>query len=276
MFKDLINQGDFYKQVSPWLIISNKGSKFASIWSSIDAVYNTFAEIGAILLVLYFAMSVLEKLAREQLSPQILVVSTVEFIIAFVIVTNGLDLLNKFNLIAEDIMSDVTKLNFTISPEKNESVDETITNILIQDEIYTSDGTQMSATAKTCLVYIISKLLIPCIMSKIITVAILVQAVTRGIELILYTCFAPLAIPNLFKDGSHSGGIRFLKKYLAIALQAAVMIVIAKACNWLNLALITNDNTAISSNTFYYCASGFVAVIMMTRAQQYANDIVGV
>lgn len=278
---ELTNPAGYIETAKPWLFITSGESKFASIWGTISNVYDSFAIYGGILLCLYFAMSVLEKLSREELSPQILTVSTVEFIIAFEIMIHGLDILEGFNAIAEQLVNEIQGLGIFANSESSK-VDIT-TQILIDNGVYDQNGAIAKGFGKTdAFIFYFTKLFVPHLAGQILTVMILVQAITRGVEIVIYSCLAPLAIPNLFKDGSHSGGIRFLKKYFAITMQAGIMVIILLASQWLNVALLTGDSYQASSaggylgNCFYYCASGFVAVMLMSRAQQYANDIVGV
>ena len=57
-------------------------------------------------------------------------------------------------------------------------------------------------------------------------ISVMFIAISRIVELSVRAMFAPVGVADLFGDGNHAAGIRYLKKIFALALQFALAVII--------------------------------------------------
>ena len=86
--------------------------------------------------------------------------------------------------------------------------------------------------------------LIPWILCMIAQVIIQFVLISRILEITVYTMFAPIALADVYKEGTRSSGVRFIKKLFALGLQVVVIILINEATQAIVLAV--NSGTADS------------------------------
>lgn len=68
--------------------------------------------------------------------------------------------------------------------------------------------------------------IIPWILSLISEVMIQVIIISRILEISVMSVFAPLAIADIYREGTQSNGVTYMKKMLALALQVTVIVMI--------------------------------------------------
>lgn len=120
-------------------------------------------------------------------------------------------------------------------------------------------------------------LVIPWIFSLIMTVVAKFICYTIIIEIALRLAFAPLAVADIYGEGLRSPGMRYIKRYIATFLKAAVALAAA--------ALVNVFITSIASVTgivgawayvFEMVIVGFTCIAIMTRGGEIVNDVMGV
>ena len=94
----------------------------------------------------------------------------------------------------------------------------------------------------------------------------------RIIELVVRILFAPIGLADFAKGGTHSNGIRYFKKLMAVALQGvcmfAVMIVFKNICGVLLESGL--------GGYFGMIVLGFAMVGTLKKTGDIANEILGV
>lgn len=76
--------------------------------------------------------------------------------------------------------------------------------------------------------YIVCSIL-PWLISMIAEVIIQVVLISRILEIITMTVLSPIAISDIYREGTSSNGVQFMKKMFALGLQVAVILVINTA-----------------------------------------------
>lgn len=77
----------------------------------------------------------------------------------------------------------------------------------------------------TILGFIVSSL-IPWIISMISQLVLQVVMISRILEIVVLTALSPLSISDIYREGTSSSGVRYMKKVFALGLQVAVIIMI--------------------------------------------------
>lgn len=80
--------------------------------------------------------------------------------------------------------------------------------------------------------------LIPWLLSMIGSVVIQIVLISRVLEIVVLTVFAPLAIADIYREGTSSSGVQYMKRMLALGLQVAVILVINAATQAIILEVI--------------------------------------
>lgn len=81
---------------------------------------------------------------------------------------------------------------------------------------------------KEILSYIVYALL-PWILSMIGEVILQIILISRILEVVVMTVFAPMAISDIYREGTSSAGVQYMKKMFALGLQVAVIVLINTA-----------------------------------------------
>ena len=114
--------------------------------------------------------------------------------------------------------------------------------------------------------FMLIKLFFPYILNLIIQLVIMVVCFSRMMELVVRGAFAPIGMADIFAEGARANGVRYLRKYVSIALQGAVIVGIARTMNMLNL-----DSGSITSAIIL----GFATVMIIIKSQGLCDDLCG-
>ena len=123
------------------------------------------------------------------------------------------------------------------------------------------------------------------LVEKATTLIALAIAISNALSLIIRTIFAPLAVAQVFEDGSRSSGIRYIKKYIAtgfmFAIIAAVLYAVAILTDATTQTIIGTDCITIENtekvieNSFLFLVYRITAIIGMIGGAKMANEVVG-
>ena len=152
----------------------------------------------------------------------------------------------------------------------------------------------------------LAKALIPYIICMVCSLVVTFVAIIRLVEMSVRTIFMPLAIGDLFANGMHSSGFRYIKKFIAVVMQFVAILLISAICGWLMSSKMTLNSASgqnllnyLTHNTVDYGFSqtscivfidivvgmnDYVArlgiliakILLILKAQTFASDAVGV
>lgn len=117
----------------------------------------------------------------------------------------------------------------------------------------------------------IFQLFLPWVMQKLVVLAAKIASYSILIEIAIRRAFVPIAVAEIAGEGMRSPGIRYLKRYLALYIRIAIMVVIAYAGGQL-FACAAVDGTAWLWDAL---AINYACVTLMGMTGNFANDIVG-
>lgn len=119
--------------------------------------------------------------------------------------------------------------------------------------------TFFNAAAKTMLINGISKMkitevlgyivtsLLPWLLSMISEIMLQIIMISRILEIVVMTTLAPLAISDIYKEGTSSQGVYYMKKMFALGLQVAVILLINAAAQAIITELSGTTGATISN-----------------------------
>lgn len=86
--------------------------------------------------------------------------------------------------------------------------------------------------------------IIPWMLSLIGEVILQVVLISRMLEIIVLTTFAPMSICDIYREGTASPGVQYMKKMLALGMQVAVIIMINTAAQAIIATIVGSDTGA--------------------------------
>lgn len=234
----------------------------ASYWAGFTSIYDVLSTTGILLALLWVLLDLLEKAQFDNLTPEILVRFFIKFIIAMMLIQNAPDLMTKIIDIGNYLMQQV------VSGATGGSATGLNPNMLdVADEI-------SKASFLKCIGRLL-ELIVPFIFTIIGIVLMYVLIFGRILELGVRFMFTPIGIADVFTHGISSPGMRYIKKFGAVALQGAVMVAILIAGT--RLAQEVNAGGVIEGLDFFVQIIVLLSMLgAMMKSQQVANDIMGV
>lgn len=245
------------------IILTNPSEKFPDAWTVMTDVYNDVVlPIAFALLSLYLVINIVQQSIKlDQLTVQQFIKPLLLYIVAFIVMNHGMDILLKLIDIGQSI---VDSMSFTSS----DAMDEMLTTA--HSKVNTEVTGIPSGIAMTV------QLFLPYAAALILSLAIKIVCYTRIFELYLKTMFAPLGMGDLITKGLDSNGLRFFKNYFATCLQGAVIVGISVIYSSIIGSLISaNTETSIVGMAGTALVMGFAALSMMMKAGSLAKEVLG-
>ena len=310
--------------------VTDPENAFFGVWSVADTINSAILTFGLGLLIVFWFVDLIDKSTKEQLSAREFVRSFLMFIITAYVMENNMVIMGfcvdtaaelfdtvSVSLLQKDggIKDIVDKITVEIVGQmlpKGEDMYKAalgeITLPSMQFDIMSAEfknwGTLLGDYASQALIWmgfdlkmilLIIVLIGAALMSCFIYLYMTSQFIARGIQLTIYAAFTPIAIADIYQNGyMNSSGMRFVKKFFAIALQGLILYaIILFGQLFLVFSLGENASTAaaiskglgdyalggldITFKFLVFCIATNLALFSLAgRSQQMANDIVGV
>lgn len=230
------------------------GKSIKQVMNPLKKLYDTVKPVGMSLIVLYFLIEVIDKTTKENFSLEQFFRLMLKLLFAKLLMDDGWTILNSLINIGNAFTGFMSVENTALSASMKSYAEE-IDDANIIGEIA-----------------IMIQWLIPWLFSFICRLISQVICWGRTIEIGLRTVGAPVAMADIFQDGMHGGGFRYLKKYFAVCLQAFIIMVIIQVSGIVQ-SIIIGDGGVTMINAVIV---GLTTCMMVIRSQQFANDMVGV
>lgn len=237
------------------------------IWVFFRQSYNSFKNVGVILALMWVVIDLIEHLQLENMSAEQYLRFAIKLLVCVAFIDNGFWLCEKAIEFGEAARS---ALVFTqtagpspLAVELQKIYDQCNKNTFFNN------------------LFLLLQYIIPGLFMLITTVIMYVLFFGRFLELGVRTIFAPIGLADAFTHGIHSPGMRYLKKYFAVALQGAVMVAIIFAMGALmnQLATPTDIVSGVKDafgTLFSQVIIGISGIGLLVKSQSLVNDIVGV
>ena len=265
---DYIYGGGMVDAVKYWLDLSATGP-FKDIYTFISAMIDIFMGAGVALATIYLVFTLMDRSASQGSSSEMLYRTLIEYVFAIIFILYSLDMVQGAAAIGAAAVEDVQ----TVLADGGLSSSGTLTTEL--DAIKNGDSHKWEK-AISYIGMLAFTLMLPAICAVIGQVLVIVACMSRGITFIIYGCFTPIAVADVFKDGMRSSGVRYIKKIIALALQGPVILLCVIGSRALQSSLAESTSGATGMlGAFYNLGLTFVTVMLVFKSQSFANDIVG-
>ncbi len=248
------------------------GGKYKDALKIVTSLYDDIiTPVALSLLCIYFLIGIVDKLTSEHFTWDQAMRQFCMLLAGFALIDYGLDLMKWLFriglLLTQDIHSAVTT--------GGGAVKEATLDALYKDFL---KETELSGINIIDNVVRFGYLMIPWVMNWILGMVVTIIVYSRVIEIYARACFAPIAFSDFFQNGLHGGGWRFLKSFLAIALQGALLFIISAIFSKLSFTLYANfeDDIGYWSAMAQSLAFTIAAAMLMFKSLSLSKEIVGV
>lgn len=249
------------------------------------AVSGSILAIGVGIMLIYFFIDLGDKVQEKNFSLNHFIRAMIMMLISYVLIVHSMDLMKGFAAFGQAIAGTLqdTGSSGDFFATHGEEFKKGIKDVRLLDSVG----------------YMV-KVFLPWIISVIASIIVTYLAVSRIVEMTVRCIFAPIAVADCFKDGSRSNGIRYFKKFLAIALQFALIVGISVGVSFIMAQMVGADagtdltNILVDGNFNKESCTEFLDKLLggddyillmgllcakiglMIKSMSIANDIVGV
>lgn len=126
----------------------------------------------------------------------------------------------------------------------------------------------------------LSGILIINIVSKVLTVVIYIVSFTRMLEMGVRGALMPIALGMMSDDGWRGAGGRYIRKFLAVCSQGAVLVLIGELSNTVmltcsNAMMDFSDGVPATGSFLVLLGVAFASVSLMFKSMGIINDVFG-
>lgn len=249
----------------------SSGGEYSTVLSIVKDVYNsTVMPMAVYLMLIFFMIGLADKLTNENFTWEQLARQFAMFLLSFGMITHGfeiLELLFQFGLaFATEVHSIVSG---DLYPDDKLS--------LVKEVVDTFKETiKVPSLLKDIVLFVY--LLIPWCLSWIMGLVVKIICYTRVIEIYARATCAPIALSDFFMHGFQGSGWRFLKSFLAVCLQGAIILIITTIYS----ALFTVVSASVDPGLSFFKFLGvFVALMasgcmLMFKSLSLCKEFLGV
>ena len=233
------------------------GNTTTDMMKSMKPVYTDIVSpVGEALIVLFFLIELIDKTTKDNFSVEHFFKLMLKVVIAKFLIENGWDILtgciNVGSNLAGAITSDPKGLT-----SKSKVLDQ-----------YAKDIQETNTIGNLGMII---QWFLPWVFAWISKMICIVICWGRMIELGVRAVTAPISMADIFQDGTHSGGFRYLRKFLGVCLQAAVIMIVIQVSGIIQGLIIGKDTVTM----FKAVVVGLSTCMLVVRSQQFASDLVG-
>lgn len=267
---DMFNS--IFETLSTNLFSPSPGGAYSAVLTTVQNLHNTVIRPLALLLMfIYFTIAIVDKASQENFTWEQLWRLLGMLLVSKFVIEHGFEILKLcFDIgmaIAADIQAWTGYGGDTAAGVEN--AEEIINNF--------KEGLGLTGVLSVLgdLVMFVY-LLLPWALAWLIRLCVSVICYTRVIEIYLRATWAPVAMADFFHSGLQGTGARFLKNFLAVCLQGAVILVIAILFSKL-MTGITASSADSNLFTFIgkYLAFYASAIMLMFKSLALSKEIVG-
>lgn len=271
MFNEIFGGGlfDSVKKI----LTENPTTTYPDAMKIIEKVYDTYmVPIGIGITIILFAVKFIEKSSSENFNFDQLFLLGTKLIAAVYLINNGLEIITMLwgwgigliNQIASGSGGSI-KTGRLIDEATLKSIYNNLTG-----ETYPNEPGVLKSIGVIC------QLLVPWLAALVMKGVASFLCYSRLIEMMLRAMAAPIAFGDFFSEGLHGAGWRFLKNFMAIALQGALIYLICVLFS----SIISSMFDPASGDSFMtvvvkYFVFCFSAVALMFKSLSLSKELLG-
>lgn len=181
-----------------------------SRFTNIVAVITT---VGVSIMILYFLIDMADKASSKNFNYEYFIKAFIKLAVAYMLITNSMTIIQYMveagSALAKELNASESAASFFADTDKVSMLKKGLKKVGLIDSVG----------------YMV-KIIISWLIVTIANISVMFIAISRIVELSVRAMFAPVGVADLFGDGNHAAGIRYLKKILALALQFALVVII--------------------------------------------------
>lgn len=265
---------DLFNSIFETLTVNlfSSGGKYGSAFNMASRLYsNAIMPVAVMLMFIYFMLAMVDKLSQENFQWDQLFRTMAMLLASKYLIEHGFEILKLLSDIGLAFAAKIQSWSGYVG-DTSEEIAEAATLIESFREGLGLDGV-FTSWLGDLLMFIF--LFIPWLGSWVMRLCISIICYTRVIEIYVRATFAPIALADFFHSGMQGTGWRFLKSFMAVCFQGALMLVIAVIFSELMVQIIADDQNLF---TFIgaYLAFAASAVMLMFKSLALTKEIVGV
>jgi hypothetical protein len=233
------------------------GNTTTDMMKSMKPVYTDIVSpVGEALIVLFFLIELIDKTTKDNFSVEHFFKLMLKVVIAKFLIENGWDILTGCINVGSNLAGAITS-----DPK----------GLTSKSKVLDQYAKEIQETNTIGNLGMIIQWFLPWVFAWISKMICIVICWGRMIELGVRAVTAPISMADIFQDGTHSGGFRYLRKFLGVCLQAAVIMIVIQASGIIQGLIIGKDTVTM----FKAVVVGLSTCMLVVRSQQFASDLVG-
>lgn len=233
------------------------GNTTTDMMKSMKPVYTDIVSpVGEALIVLFFLIELIDKTAKDNFSVEHFFKLMLKVVIAKFLIENGWDILTGCINVGSNLAGAITS-----DPK----------GLTSKSKVLDQYAKEIQETNTIGNLGMIIQWFLPWVFAWISKMICIVICWGRMIELGVRAVTAPISMADIFQDGTHSGGFRYLRKFLGVCLQAAVIMIVIQVSGIIQGLIIGKDTVTM----FKAVVVGLSTCMLVVRSQQFASDLVG-
>lgn len=241
-------------------------AEFSAAWSAVETIYNNvMVPIALSLMIIWFCTKFMEKATAEQVTFQQLFLLFVKLLIAKILIDNGLRIFGMMWSLGISLTNEIGDA-FSAGAAGKDLVAEMWYN-------YTGKKVGVSLGLWKC-IGVAFELLLPWLISYVITGICYYIAYTRLIEMFVRVCAAPIALSDFMSEGLNGAGWKYLKNFLAVCLQGLIIICVARLHGFIIAGALGSVTSGFMSIVVTLAVS-FATVGLMMKSLTLSKELLG-
>lgn len=233
------------------------GNTTTDMMKSMKPVYTDIVSpVGEALIVLFFLIELIDKTTKDNFSVEHFFKLMLKVVIAKFLIENGWDILTGCINVGSNLAGAITS-----DPK----------GLTSKSKVLDQNAKEIQETNTIGNLGMIIQWFLPWVFAWISKMICIVICWGRMIELGVRAVTAPISMADIFQDGTHSGGFRYLRKFLGVCLQAAVIMIVIQVSGIIQGLIIGKDTVTM----FKAVVVGLSTCMLVVRSQQFASDLVG-
>lgn len=276
MIKGMVNDlcgKDLFKDIIDTLqtnLFSSSGNYSAAVNLVEDLYFTVIQPIALMLMIIYFLLALVDKMTSENFTWEQMGKQMCMFLASFYLINHGFEILELLFQLGLSLTNQInTLVDGSLDPTDGTSRVESVINTF-------KETINVPNFLKDICLFVY--LLIPWALSWIMALVVKIICYTRVIEIYARAAFAPIALSDFFHSGFQGAGWRFLKSFLAVCLQGALILVINAIYSTLFDVIAGSVDTKLSLFAFLgvYLAVMASACMLMFKSLSLSKELLGV
>ena len=234
--------------------------------------------IGLTLILIYFLTEVIDHLQTTSATPEYIFKNLIKLFIGILVGANVcqyfLDINSAMNNFTRNISGEI---ELSVSGEKDNNKDDKKEESNINLSKMTKKINKSNAGVRVGYYIWLFVCMIVVLLIKL-SVSFIVYS--RMLKQYLYTVFAPIGVSDIISGGFNSRGFKYIKQFIALCLQGAIIIVIFMSSNAVMAFIGAKGTGLVADFTIKFMAdfliSQLIVVGLIGKSEQLAKEIVGV